>query len=380
MTEKEIAEIRKRIRHDKNNITKLCGCYVSGNKEIRNSFTQTVGRIPLEENEMLFNILKKTLSGRTGKNLHDVSFRTEQVGQSEEHQLLMKLKDSELEDEEAVQELYSKIIASYPTDENYLILLACDKYDVPNFSKNDETMEDDSDEVFRYILCSVCPIKLTKIGLGFFTADNSFRNIGAEAAVAAPEIGFMFPSFDDRSTNIYHALYYTRSAEENYPSVTDALFNTEIFMPAVEQKETFQSLIAETAGEECNYELMQSVHEHMTEIIAEHKNAGQDEDLTVGKPEIRRILADCGVSEERIARLDESFDNSFGEKSSFNPRNVIDEKNFEIKTPDVTIKVKPEKSYLLETRVVDGVKYVMVRAEEGVEVNGVKINIASEQQ
>lgn len=378
MTEKEIAEIKKRIKHDKNNITKIRGCYVSGNKEIRNEFTQTVGLIPLEENEMLFNILKKTLSGRIGRNLHDIVFRTEQVGSSEEHKLLMTLKDSELENDEAVHELYTKIIESYPTDENYLILLGCDKYDLPNLSKNDETMEDDSDEVFKYILCSVCPIKLTKTGLGFFTADNTFKNIGADAAVSAPEIGFMFPAFDDRSTNIYNALYYTKSAGENYPGVIDTLFNTEVLMSAVEQKETFQSLIAETVGEECNYEFMQNVHEHISEIITEHKNTKQDEELSVGKPEIKRILTDCGASEENIAKFDENYNTSFGEKTSFNPQNIIDEKNFEVKTPDVTVKVKPDKSYLLETRMIDGIKYVMIRAEEGVEVNGVKINIAEE--
>ena len=162
MTEKEIAEIRKRLKHDKNNITKICGCYVSADKEIKNEFTQTVGLIPLETNEMLFNILKKTLSGRIGRNLHDIAFKTEQVGTSDDHKLLMTLRDSELSNEEAVRELYDKIINSYPTDEGYLILLVCDKYDLPNISKNDESFDDDSTEVFRYIVCSVCPIKLTK--------------------------------------------------------------------------------------------------------------------------------------------------------------------------------------------------------------------------
>ena len=376
MNEKEIAEIRKRLKHDKNNITKLYGCYVSANKEIKNEFVQTVGLIPLETNEMLFNIMKKTLSGRIGRNLHDISFKTEQVGASEEHKLLMTLRDSELQNETAVHELYEKIVNSYPTDENYLILLGCDTYDLPNLSKNDETMEDDSTEVFRYIICCVCPIKLTRTMLGFSNADNTFGSIGADNSVSAPEIGFMFPAFDDRSTNIYNAVYYTKSADENYETVIDTLFNTEVLMPAAEQKETFQSLIAETAGDDCNYELMQNVHEHITEMIAEHKNTKADEDLSVGKTEIKKILTDCGVSEDNISKFDENYDNSFGEKTSFNPQNIIDEKNFEIKTPDVTIKVKPDKSYLLETKVIDGVKYVMVRAEEGVEVNGVKINIA----
>lgn len=375
MTEKEIAEIRKRLKHDKNNITKICGCYVSADKEIKNEFTQTVGLIPLETNEMLFNILKKTLSGRIGRNLHDIAFKTEQVGTSDEHKLLMTLRDSELSNEEAVRKLYDKIINSYPTDEGYLILLVCDKYDLPNISKNDESFDDDSTEVFRYIVCSVCPIKLTKTQLGFSNGENNFTNIGADNSICAPEIGFMFPSFDDRSTNIYNALYYTKSASENYQTVTDSLFNTEVFMPAVEQKETFQSLIAETAGDECDYDLMQNVHGQITEMIAEHKNMNQQEELSVGKTEIKNILTKCGVSEENISKFDENYDNSFGEKSSFDPRNIIDENNFEVKTPDVTIKVRPDKSYLVDTKVIDGVKYVVVRAEEGVEVNGVKINI-----
>ena len=376
MNEKEIAEIRKRLKHDKNNITKLYGCYVSSNKEIKNEFTQTVGLIPLETNEMLFGMIKKTLSGRVGKNLHDIAFRTEQVGASDEHKLLMTLRDSELQNEEAVHELYEKIVNSYPSDEDYLIILGCDKYDLPNFSKNDETMEDDSTEIFRYIICCVCPIRLTKTMLGFSNADNTFGNVGADNTVSAPEIGFMFPSFDDRSTNIYNALYYTKSTDENYQTVIDTLFNTEVLMPASEQKETFQSLIAETAGDDCNYELMQNVHGHITEMIAEHKNAKADEDLSVGKTEMKKLLSECGVSEDNISKFDEQYDNSFGEKTSFDPQNIIDTKNFEIKTPDVTIKVKPDKSYLLETKIIDGVKYVMVRAEEGVEVNGVKINIA----
>ena len=378
MTEKEIAEIRKRLRHDRNNITRIYGCYVSADKEIRNEFTQTVGLIPLETNEMLFGTLKKTLSGRTGRNLHDIAFRTEQVGTSDEHKLLMTLRDSELGNADAVHELYEKIIGSYPTDESYVILLAYDTYDLPNVSRNDEGFDDDSTEVFRYILCSVCPIKLTKTQLGFSNGDNSFMNIGADSSISAPEIGFMFPSFDDRSTNIYNALYYTRSASENYQTVTDAVFNTEAFMPAVEQKETFQSLIAETVGDECDYDLIQNVHGQITEMIAEHKNTNQQEELSVGKTEIKNILTKCGVSEENISKFDENYDNSFGERSSFNPQNIIDENNFEVRTPDVTIKVKPDKSYLVDTKVIDGVKYVIVRAEEGVEVNGVKINIAND--
>lgn len=378
MTDNEISEIKRRIRHDKNNITTLKGCYVSSKKEITAEFSQTVGLLSLEESENIFKILKKTLSGRLGKNLIDMSFTTDQVSDSEEHKLLMRLRDSELEDTEALHTLYDKIIESFPTDDSYIIFLGCDKYDVPNKSKNDEEMPDDSDEIFRYVLCSVCPVKLTKTAVSFFPAESEFRNVGADMAISAPEIGFMFPSFDDRSTNIYNALFYTKSAGDDYKDTAESLFRTDYPMPAQEQKENFRSLIAETAEKECSYEFVQSVHEHITEMIDEHKNSKQEEPLMIGKRDVKRVLEDCGASDDKIAAFDEKYDNTFGEKTEISPLNIIDPKQFEVKTPDVTIKVSPEKSYLLETRIIDGTKYVLVRAEEGVEVNGVGISIENQ--
>ncbi len=380
MTENEISEIRRRIKHDKNNITKLKGCYVNSKKEIAAEFTQTVGMLSLEESENLFKILKKTLSGRLGRNLIDISFSNAQVEDSEEHRLLMRLRDSELEDSEALHALYERIIGSFPTDDCYMIFLGCDSYDVPNKSKNDEEMPDDSDEMFRYVLCSVCPVKLTRTGIGFFAEDLSFRNIGADMAISAPETGFMFPSFDDRSTNIYNALFYTRSAGDDYKQTAEAIFNTEYPMPAQEQRDNFRNLIAETAPGECSYEFVQSVHEHITDMIDEHKNSRQEEPLLLGKKDVKRVLEDCGASDENIAAFDEKYDTAFGEKTELSPLNIIDPKQFEVKTPDVTIKVIPEKSYLLETRIINGTKYVLIRAEEGVEVNGVGISISEESQ
>jgi len=373
MTEKEISEIKRRINHEKNNITKLKGCYVGADKQISAEFSQTVGLLSLEESENLFKIMKKTLSGRMGKNLVDISFSTEQVSDSEEHRMFMRLKDSELADEEALHNLYGRIIASFPTDEDYIIMLGCDKYDVPHRSKNDEGLEDASEEVFRYVLCCVCPVKLTKSGISFFAADSTFRNVGADMAIGAPEIGFMFPSFDDRSTNIYNALFYTKSTSNDYQPTAEALFCTEYPMPAQEQKENFRTLIAETAAQKCSYEFVQSVHEHISEMIEDHKNSRQEEPLVMGKNDVKRMLEDCGASEENISSFDEKYDHTFGEKTEISPLNVIDRKRFEVKTPDVTINVSPEKSYLLETRIIDGAKYVMIRADEGVEVNGVGI-------
>lgn len=379
MKEKEISEIKRRYKQDKNNITKIRGCYVSNKKEIISEFSQTLGLIPLETSEMLLKTMKKTLSGTIGKNLIDIAFSTQQVSDSEEHKLLMDLKNSEIENDEAVHNLYEKIVQTYITDENYLILLACDKYDVPSYSKNDEDLED-STEVFKYILCSVCPVKLTKSGLGFLAGENAFQSIGSDCAVSAPEIGFMFPSFDDRSTNIYNALYYTRSITENHPEIISTVFNTAIPMPAAEQKETFQSLLAETVEDECNYEFVQSVHDSLSEMITEHKNSKEEEPLVLSKKDVKRVLESCGASESHISAFEERYDTQFGTDTVICPQNIIDTKKIELKTPAVTVNVNPDQSYMIETRIIDGIKYIMIRAEEGVEVNGVSIHFDKPQQ
>ena len=380
MTEKELSEIKKRIRYDKNNITKLYCCLVNTKKEITATFTQTVGLLPLEENEFLFKHMKKVLSGAPDRNLHDIVFSTEQVSGSEEHKLFMTLCESELENEAALRSLYEKIASSYQSDDSYLIILGCDKYDVPTKTKNDEFMDDASEQVFKYIICAVLPVKATRMGLGFSGGSNSFKMVGADMAVSAPELGFMFPTFDDRSTNIYNALYYTRVESENGKDVARTVFNTEMPMPAQEQKEGFRNLLAEAADDECSYDFIQSVHDHLSDMIEDHKNTNQAEPLLLGKKDVKRVLQDCGASESKISAFDEKYDTVLGEHTEIRPQAVINTKQFEVRTPDVTVKVKPDKSYMLDTRIIDGVKYIMIRAEEGVEVNGVSIHIDAVEQ
>ena len=176
MNEKEIGEIRRRFRPDKNNITQLRGCYVNEQREVISEFNQAMGLIPQEESEELLTILKKTLSGTLQKNLMNLEFSTQQVLDSEEHKLLMALRDSALADDDAVHALYERITACLNLEGNYLILLAYDKYDVPFYAK-DGKRQDDASEVYSYFLCSICPVKQTKPALGYYASENAFRNI-----------------------------------------------------------------------------------------------------------------------------------------------------------------------------------------------------------
>lgn len=375
MNEKEISEIRRRFRPEKSNITRIRGCYVNDQREIVSEFSQSLALMPQEESEELLTILKKTLSGAIGKNLIDIEFSTQQVLEGAEHQLLMKLKDSCLEDDNAVQAFYNSVIQTLNMDSNYLILLAFDKYDVPSYSKDGEK-QDDSSEVFSYFLCSICPVKLTKPALGYFVSENEFRNITADWVVSSPELGFMFPAFDDRSANIYNAVYYSRNIAENHKEFVDTVFKAEIPMPAAAQKEAFQSILGDTVADDCSLEVIQAVHEQLSGMIEEHKTNKEEEPLLISKKTVKGILESCGVSESHVAAFEEKYDDEFGTDTEISPQNIIDTKQLEVHTPDVIIHVNPERSDLVETRTIDGTKYILIRADEGVEVNGVNIHIS----
>ena len=229
--------------------------------------------------------------------------------------------------------------------------------------------------MFSYLVCSICPVKLSKSGLSFHCQEQEFHNSKTEWIVGNPELGFLFPAFDDRATNLYGALAYTRNVNDNHEEFAHAIFGLEPPMAAGEQMETFQNILGSSLEEECSMQVVQSVHSQLSDMIQEHKESRDKEPLHISKPEVNAVLQTCGVPEEKIQVFDERFDESFGEYADLSPTNLVDTKKFQLTTPDVKISVAPDKRELVETRVLGGVKYIMIRAEEGVEVNGVSIAI-----
>ncbi len=375
MNEKEIGELRRRFRADKSNITHICGCYVNENREIISQFDQSLALMRQEESEQLLAVLRRTLSGTLGKNLLDVSFDTRQVAEGEEHRLLMALRGSTLRDQEAVQALYRKIIQSLDLPGNFLILLAHDAYDVPYRSRDGERQDDASSEVFTYILCSVCPVKLTKSALSYYVNENTFHTLAADWVVSAPEVGFLFPAFDERSTNLYNALYYSRDTSQTHPEFVDAVFRAPAPMAADEQRETFQTILGDTLAEDCSYQVVQSVHGQLCGLIEDHKINKVEEPLTVSKGTVKRVLAECGVEDRHVDAFDARYDAAFGPQADLSPRNLVDMKQLEITTADVTVRVAPDRGDLVETRIIDGARYILIRCEDSVAVNGVEIKI-----
>ena len=371
MTEKELREIKRRFRPEKNNILKIVGCFVNSNKEIISRISQFLGTADSVVTEKLLSVMKKTLSGSLGANLCNISFTTKQVSESEQHKLLMTLRASELKDNDALESFYAKIIESVKLDGNYVILLANDVYDV--FEKRNDGEEFESSERFSYMICAVCPIKSAPEALTFKEADSLFHTVSASSLLTSPEIGFMFPAFDDRKTNIYSALYYTRSLSENHPEFIDSVFGKEAPLPPVVQKAKFNECLAQTLDDECSFEVIRSVHTQISEMVEAHKESKNPEPLVISKATVKTVLENCGIAEEKIEKIGVSLDESFGTNAELSPKNIVSVNKFELVTPDVTIKVNPERSELVSTQVINGVEYILIRATEGVLVNGINI-------
>lgn len=377
MKEKEIAELRRRFRQDKSAITHVRGCYVNENREIVGEFQQSLALMSEEEGEKVLALLRRTLTGGLGRNLLDIEFTTAQVADSEEHRLLMALRDDAgLEDQEVVERFYQKAIASLELEGSYLILLARDRYDVPYRAKDGERQDDGSDEVFTYLVCAVCPVKLRKSALGYDLSENALHSWAAEWLVAAPEVGFLFPAFDQRSTNLYGALYYTKDCNKSQESFVDAVFRAPLPMPADQQRETFQTILADVLEEEDDsFQVVQAVQEELRERIEAYKESREEEPLSVSRQQVNQILASCGVSQTQVAAFDQQYEMAFGEETRITPQNLMETKRLEISAPGIVIQVAPEESDRVQTRIIDGVKYILIRADGDIQVNGVEIRI-----
>lgn len=374
MNDKELREVRKRFRPDQNNISHIRGCFVNEKKEIVTEFNESLALCPQEETESLLAIMKKTLSGSLGTNLIDLKFRTEQVRESDEHALLMALKRSELSDDDAVHELFFRIKENVTLGGNYVILLAFDKYDYFEYGKDGEKNED-SFGVYNFFVCSICPIKHMKSAVSFHAYDNTFHTLSSDSLIGAPELGFIFPAFEDRQENIYGSLYYTHDITKNHTDFVKRIFDLELPMPAAVQKETFDECLTETMSGGCNFELLCSVQEQISEMIEEHKEEKSAEPLRVSKNEIKNTLKYCGIEEEKLEEFDKLYDEQFGEKTEVAPQNIVDVKKLEVKMPDVTIKVNPKRRDLVSTQIINGAKYILIKADENVSVNGIDIKI-----
>lgn len=371
MNKKEVLEIRKQFTPANCAITRIAGCYVDHEKNKKMESKSAFLSLPEEEAFKYFDIFKKTLSGTMGKNMLNMEFPIDQEMPGGTQEFLMKLKASKLEDDMLLEEFYDKVIATYEYAENYYIILIHAMYDVPGRSSDNLEMFDASDEVYEYLVCSICPVSLSKAGLSYNAESNCIQDRIRDWVVDMPDKGFLFPAFNDRSTDIHGVLYYTKKSEDLQPELIGQLLGARMPMSANTQKETFQMLIEDTLGEDGDYETIRNIHDTLNDMIEEHKE--EPEPLQLDKTDVRKVFEKSGVSSEKMECFDQNYEETAGEKTSLLATNITETKKFQIETPDIVIKVNPERADLIETRVIDGRQCLVIAVDDHIEVNGVNV-------
>ena len=371
MNKKEVLEIRKQFTPANCAITRIAGCYVDHEKNKKMESKSAFLSLPEEEAFKYFDIFKKTLSGTMGKNMLNMEFPIDQEMPGGTQEFLMKLKASKLEDDMLLEEFYDKVIATYEYAENYYIILIHAMYDVPGRSSDNLEMFDASDEVYEYLVCSICPVSLSKAGLSYNAESNCIQDRIRDWVVDMPDKGFLFPAFNDRSTDIHGVLYYTKKSEDLQPELIEQLLGARMPMSANTQKETFQMLIEDTLGEDGDYETIRNIHDTLNDMIEEHKE--EQEPLQLDKTDVRKVFEKSGVSSEKMGCFDQNYEETAGEKTSLLATNITETKKFQIETPDIVITVNPERADLIETRVIDGRQCLVIAVDDYIEVNGVNV-------
>lgn len=377
MNKKEVSEIKRTMTPQRSCFSRICGCYVDGEKAKLCTFRDAFLSIPEEEMYKYFDIFKKNLSGTLGKNLLNMEFPLEQEMEDGTQAALLKLRDSELKDDEILTEFYDRVIETWYHPENYLILLVYGSYDIPMKTSDGIVNEDASDYVYNFVMCSLCPVELSKGGLCYNAEKNTITERVRDWLVGMPEQGFLFPAFNDRNTDIHSLLYYTKKPEEISAEITQMLLGCEQPVTAGEQKDSFQSIIEDTLGEDCSYDVVRNIHENLNDLIEENKD--NPDPVELDKSDVKRLLSASGASADDLEGFEERFDEQLGEHTSVMAKNISDTRKFEVKTADVTVKVNPKRPDLVETRYIDGRPCLVIELNEGVEVNGIRVHTGPEE-
>lgn len=387
MNARDLSELKRRLNPDDRNPSVIRGCYISSEGKIISSFAQPVGMMPEGELEKYMGFFKRTLSGSLDQNLLPIDFSEEQMNEGEQYSLLCRMHETQLQDEETMVGFYQKTVdyilalreeQAQSVDEsqaasNYLVLLMHDGYDIPYRDVNGNIDRERSTDVFSYFLCCVCPVRQTKPSLRYYASENEFHSRNDDWVVTPPEVGFMFPAYENHASNISRAIFYTKNANELHDAFVETVLGATVQMTAQEQKDAFQTIMQEALKEECSLNVVQNMHEVVTELIEQQKADKNADPLSFSRREVKQVLLDSGVSEEKAKAFEEKYEETFGQHASIPAVNVISPKQFKVETPNVSIKVAPDYANLVETRFIDGKYYICILVDGEVEVNGLKV-------
>lgn len=371
MNKKEVNEIKKQFSPSNCAITRICGCYVNYDKEKKSQLKEAFLSLSEDENFKYFTIFKKALSGTMGRNLLNMEFPREQEEEGGTQAFLAKLLDSKLTDDDLLSVFYDNVIEHYDYPENYYIILIHAAYDIPGKATDGILLEDASENVYEHILCCICPVKLSKDGLHYNPETNVIEERIRDWLVEMPENGFLFPAFNDRSSDIHSLLYFAKNPEKLQDGLVEHVLGCTAPLTLKSQKNTFQSIVEETLGADCDFEAVKAIHENLNELVT---NGEEDPvPLALDKQEVKRLLLNNAVKNEHLEEFEAIYDNTVNDETQLLAANVANPRTMEIKMPDVVIKVKPEKSHLVENRMIDGIPCLVIEISDAVELNGIQV-------
>lgn len=375
MNKKEIAEIRKQYTNERSTIDRICGCYVDGEKNIKFKMKQAFFSLPSEEEFKYFELLKKTFSGSLGTCLYNMEFPLEAEEEGGSQEFLLRLRESKLQSDALLDEFYDKVIMNYDYGENYYIILIHAAYDVPGKTTDDLYMDDASDTVFDYIHCAICPVSLSKAGLGYNTESNTMTERIRDWIVEMPATGFLFPAFNDRATDLHSVLYYTKNPKNLHESFIENVLGSKMAQSSIVQKEAFQNLVIETLEEDCDFEVIKQIHENIHDLIT--LNQDNPDPVILTKDEIKQIFYDSGASDEKMENFDSEYESQAGSDVTFMATNITSTRKFSVETPDIVLKVNPDRLDLVKTKIIDGQKCLVIAIDSHLSVNGVDVKSLS---
>lgn len=379
MNKKEVLELKRRMKKDSCTFTRICGCYVDSKRNHITHLNKTFLNLDDEELFKYLDIAKKVLSGTLGNQLLELEFPLEQEEAGGRQQFLLGLRENKLKNDELLERFYDLVIENYESAGNYLILIFHDTYDIP-IKTNDNLMLDESDEIYEYLLCAICPVKLSKPGLGYIEESNEIGLRVRDWIVDVPDAGFLFPSFTERSTDIHSTLFYTRNTKQPPIELMEGLLGCHKKLTATEQKEVFRCVLENTLGDECNYEIVKEIHDKIQEKISYDEDLSNDietEPIELSKNSVKELLKESGVTEDKLAKAEQIYEEKVGEDNHIYAENIIDKRKFEVKTYDVVLHVKPEKASKIKSQIIDGQKYLVIPMEENenINVNGIQTTV-----
>lgn len=313
MNKKEVMELKRRLKKDQCTFTKMCGCYVNGNKEKILTFQETFLNLEEEEFYKYLEIARKVLSGTVGNNLLELSFPLEEEEPGHRQHSLMAIRADGLKNTELVDILYDQIIQYYDFVGNYLILLFHDAYDVMT-KTSDGISVDESEEVFEYILCAICPVELSKPGLGYLEGENRIGSRIRDWVVGVPEQGFIFPAFTDRSTDIHSVMYYTKNAKDTHPELMEGVLGCASIRTGMEKKKAFQEIILNAVPDEDKAKnLLLDMQSEINDYVIEQEEIypESEEPILLTQETVTTLMKNIEIPEHVSEKIEKSFQEEF---------------------------------------------------------------------